>query len=359
MVGQPIAQKLMAKFDIRLVTGVSVTLSSAAVLAMAFYNNIVGWYISAVIDGMGLCVTCYLLFPICLGNWFKKSYGTVFGIVSCMSGLGGALFNALVGKWIGIYGYQHTYIIIAIISWIFTFPFCVFVLRTKPEDKGVLPYGVESESEINLLNEKDNAQLTKEQKGFTFEEAVRTPYFWMVFIAVLCIHFMGTFQNQIVNFATSVGFPIQQAAIVGSCLLFGSVVGKIGLGWIHDHFGVRAAYITAITSILIALVLFVTGDGKTGAVYVGGACFGIGYAIMAIGTPLLIRKTLGTKDYAKIFSYAIAAGTCVNIFAPLVYSGIYDSTGSYYPGLFICGGVLIVALILVNVVVSKTKHFWD
>ena len=220
-------------------------------------------------QGLGLSFTCYLIFPIVLGNWFKKNYGTVFGIASCMSGLGGTLWTANVGKWIAAFGYQKAYLICAAIAWFVAMPFCIFGLRTRPEEKGLLPYGAET-----LSDSTTPAQEPAETKGLTMKEAVRTPYFWMMLLSVLCIHFMGTFQNQITNFAASVGFPIEQASIVASCLLFGAVVGKIGLGWIHDHFGIRATWCTAIVGILAALALFLFGGSTPMVVFVGGFIFG-------------------------------------------------------------------------------------
>ena len=353
MFGQPLAQLCMKKFDIRVCASVAVTCSAGAVALMSTYKSITGWYFSAVLNGLGLSFTCYLLFPIVLGNWFKKNYGTVFGVASCMSGLGGTLWTANVGKWIAAFGYQKAYLICAAIAWFVAIPFCIFGLRTRPEEKGLLPYGAETLQENPAV-----AVQEPEAKGFTMKEAMRTPYFWMMLVSVLCIHFMGTFQNQITNFAASVGFPIEQASIVASCLLFGAVVGKIGLGWIHDHFGIRAAWCTAIIGILAALALFLFGGSTPMVVFVGGFIFGCGYALMGIGSPLLIRATLGTKDYATIFSYVIALGTFVNAFAPLVYSGIYDKTGSYFGGLYICAGALVVSLIVANILISKTRKLW-
>lgn len=352
MIGQPIAQMCMKKFDIRICASVAVTLSCGAVALMSTYTSITGWYFSAVLNALGLSFICYLLFPIVLGNWFKKSYGTVFGIASCMSGLGGTLWTANVGKWISAFGYQKAYLICAAIGWCFAMPFCIFGLRTKPADKGLLPYGADEKESVATVQEE-------EAKGFTMKEAMKTPFFWMMLISVLCIHFMGTFQNQITNFAVSMGFPIENASVVASCLLFGAVLGKIGLGWIHDHFGIRITWCTAIICLLIALALFLFGGGTSTIVFIGGFIFGCGYALMGIGSPLLIRATLGHKDYGAIFSYVIALGTFVNAFAPLVYSGIYDRTGSYFGGLYICGGALIVSLIVANVLISKTKKLWS
>ncbi len=352
MFGQPLAQVCMKKFDIRICASAAVTFSAGAVALMSTYSSITGWYFSAILNGLGLSFTCYLLFPIVLGNWFKKNYGTVFGIASCMSGLGGTLWTANVGKWIGAYGYQKAYLICAAIAWLAAMPFCVFGLRTHPEEKGLRPYGADEVTSDARLKAEPEA------KGFTMKEAMKTPFFWMMLISVLCIHFMGTFQNQITNFAASVGFPIEQASVVASCLLFGAVVGKIGLGWIHDHFGIRATWCAAIISILAGLALLLFGGGTAIIVFIGGFIFGCGYALMGVGSPLLIRATLGTKDYAKIFSYVIALGTFVNAFAPLVYSGIYDKTGSYFGGLYICAGALIVSLVIANILISKTAKLW-
>ena len=79
------------------------------------------------------------------------------------------LFNALAGQLITTVGWRQTYRVLGIIAFCILVPVCWLVVRTRPSDLGLLPYG----------QEKENGNAASfDDRGMTVQEVVHTGRFW-------------------------------------------------------------------------------------------------------------------------------------------------------------------------------------
>jgi MFS family permease len=344
---QPFAAKLLQIMDVRIVATAAVLLNGISMFAMAFYTEIWHWYISAVINGLGLAVICYIIIPAILSNWFVVRLGTVIGLSSAFSGLGGMILSPIGGQIIASMGYQTSYMILGAFGAVLCLPFTLFVLRTKPSDKNLLPYGAgrteETKKEI--------------QWGFLFKEALRSPIFYIMLIGGFTPFVAGNFLTQVVNLAVANGFSIENAAMVGTCLNLGILVGKFGLGWIRDQWGVIATYIVGTVLIIAAFLLLANSGINPMITYIGGFVFGMCASMMSVAPPLLARATIGNKDYAPLFAVVMSCGTLVGVFMNPIYGAIFDATGSYVAVTWFVIAAAVIASIcaIISVRMSKKK----
>lgn len=58
-------------------------------------------------------------------------------------GVGGTIFSPVITWLLGAYGWRSTYRIMALIILVLALPAALFILRKRPEDMGLLPYGSE------------------------------------------------------------------------------------------------------------------------------------------------------------------------------------------------------------------------
>lgn len=150
------------------------------------------------------------------------------GIVLAFGNVGGAVFGTVVGKMIASMGWQTSMQICALIALVIGLVFSIFGLRYKPNgEKGECAYG-----------EEDGAvaasQASAEVKGFTFAQSLKTPWFWMIAVAVIVCFFGSNFQTQAAKFATTAySFSIEQAGLLSTILMIGAIAGKILLGMIN------------------------------------------------------------------------------------------------------------------------------
>ena len=94
----------------------------------------------------GNCLVLRLHDPgaIILGNWFKKKTGMAVGISAAFSGLVGMIGSSFLGMAIPAFGWRVSYVAVGIVSTALVLPISLFILRYKPEEMGLLPYGAEN-----------------------------------------------------------------------------------------------------------------------------------------------------------------------------------------------------------------------
>lgn len=351
---QPIARKLFAKFDTRIVISLAVILAAGGFGAISFYTSYVGWIISGFIIGFGFSFITYLMGPILINNWFKKNAGTVLGVVLAFSNLGGAVFGTVAGSMIASMGWQPAMRICALIALVIGLPFAIFGLRYKPNpDKGEIAYG---EGEVT----GDTQAAQKELKGFTFGQAVKTPWFWMVAIAVVVCFFGCNFQTQAANFATTAyEFDIAKAGVLSTVLMIGAIVGKMLLGFINDKAGCTVCYSVGCGAMIVGIIVLVAGTSVGDVMgFAGAGLFGFGFATMSIAPPFLIKKILGEKYFAQIYGYVASIGTLTSMFSSNIYASIYTSTGAYTGGMIAASIALAIGILVVIIAVAATRKLW-
>lgn len=93
--------------------------------------------------GLGLAPLLYLAVPSLINAWCVKRVGFFVGLCMAFTGIGGVIFNpvgsALIAS--GPEGWRTGYLVFGVIILVVTLPFTLFVVRSKPADKGLEPYG--------------------------------------------------------------------------------------------------------------------------------------------------------------------------------------------------------------------------
>ncbi len=348
---QPVAGILFNKIDIRLLIGISVLLSNGGMMLMSQFHHIWGWYICAVINGIGLAFICYLLIPIVLNNWFKTNLSLSIGLATACSGIGGAIFSPLCGQWIAAYGFRNTYLIVGGIGLVISMICALFLLRTKPEDKGLRPLGAEKV-------EKEGAPAI-DTRGMTLKEMVKTPQFVLVYVIVIGIYFAGSFMQDVTNMAVSKGFDIEHASVVSTAMMLGIVFGKIVLGILNDHIGTKTTLVVGALFGIVSFAFLVQGGSSPVFVYVGGFLFGACCAAMSVNPAFAIKRAFGNKEYAKIYSYAATAGVLTSAVGHPIYAAVYDLTGSYNGVMVACIIALVIVIVLTYLSIDQCRRKWD
>ena len=350
---QPIARKLFAKFDTRIVISGAVILAVGGFAAISFYTSYAGWLVSGIIIGFGFSFITYLMGPILINNWFKKKAGTILGVVLACSNLGGAVFGTVAGKMIASMGWKSGMLTCAAIAAVIGLPFAIFGLRYKPDPKkGECAYGDEG------LQEETSEKTGL--RGYTFGEAIKTPWFWIVAVAVIVCFFGSNFQTQAAKFATTAyEFDIAKAGMLSTVLMVGAIVGKILLGMINDKFGCGVCYTVGCGAMIAGILVLVAGTGIGSFMgFTGAGLFGFGFATMSIAPPFIIKKMLGEKYFAQIYGYVASIGTLTSMFSSNIYAGIYTSSGSYTGGMIAASIALAVGIVIVLIGLNATKKLW-
>lgn len=355
----PIAQRIMLKVNnIRLILILCLILTCSSTGVMGAYNKVGWWWFSGVTDGLAQSFLTFLLIPYLINNWFKKKVGLVTGICCSMTGLGGALFSPVIGWFITEFGWRLAYPMAAGIALLLSLPFAIFVIRDRPSDMGLKPYGADELSEAVDMSIKGIPNETK-LTGVPYKEAIKSPVYIMSLIFVFCVSMNGNFQNQITAYAYTQGFPVALGSFVASASLAGSVGGNLLVGAIADRFGVRVAVPIGLGfGVVGSLVLLFLAGTAPAMVFAGAVLFGISYSQLQLAPQLLAREIWGQRDYNKIYSMTIPALSLASAIANPIYGAIFDATGTYTNGFIMAICCLIIAIIMCFAAVGVARKRW-
>ncbi|WDH99185.1 MFS transporter [Paenibacillus urinalis] len=346
----PFAGKILNKFDIRYVLTLAGLVNAVAFGLMGTYNSVFPFYFSGIALGIGSTFLIYGSIPLIMNNWFKAKVGTTLGIAMAFMGIGGAVFAQITALFIESIGWRMTYVVLGMIVAILILPFSIFVIRSKPEELNMKPYGADG---AKKTDSEPAVQKTAET-GVTKSAAMRSPAFYLVMLFTGLFGLASTVSFHVPNFVQSVGFTAAMAAVGVTCVTIGQTGGKFLLGAINDRFGIKAALFVGIGSGMIGVIALLISDSfGIGILYAGALLFGIGFSGSTLLPPVVIREVFGGRDYASIYTTIMSASTLGVAFGTTLFSYLYDITSSYYIVF-----IIVIAIFIVSISSSLFSLAW-
>jgi MFS family permease len=341
MLTLPLAGNHLSRLDSRKVLSGATLLSGLGLIGMSFGNSMVWFYVCGAILGVGMAPLIYLSVPTLINAWCKKNVGFFVGLCMAFTGIGGVVFNpvgtALIQS--GPEGWRTAYLVFGIIVLAGTLPFTLFVVRSKPEDKGLLPYGAD---EVEATEQKAPAA---EVTGVPASAAMKMPAFFA--LAAFCglITLNQTIYQFLASYATSFADSLPEIAaasgVVASAAMAGQAIGKVVLGVINDR-SVRLGIIFGLGCGVAGVLLMWFFPSPLMMLLAGAFLFGVVYAMTTVQTPLLVRSVFGSADYTNIYSRISMVGSLMSAVAAVFWSFVIDSPLSF-PGMFV-GGLICMGL---------------
>lgn len=299
----PLAGKLMERGSARRLLAGNSALMGLTFLGMALSTSVWQIYLAGCVMGVTVAFLLYLSFPTLINRWFVSKVGLLMGVCSAASGIGGMLFNPIAASVITGYGWRWAYagfglIILAVVT-----PLLALLLRDRPSDKGLLPYGAgRTDSEAAA-----GRQVTE---GVSYERAMKTPVMWALVVFAFLMMACSTLNLFIPNYVTDMGFTLEQASLAAASVMAGVTVGKLALGHINDRSCLAGSMVTTVAG-AAGLVMLIGGSAGIWMAVAGGFLFGWAYAGVTVQTAMLTRTVFGNLSYARIYSVismALAAG---------------------------------------------------
>ncbi|MBE6469120.1 MAG: MFS transporter [Coriobacteriaceae bacterium] len=145
MASLPVAARLMTKMDIRVILGAGTALCGLGLASFSLFDAVWQFYIVGTLMGLGIAPLLYLAVPTLINAWCVKRMGFFVGLCMAFTGIGGVVFNPVGSMLIasGPEGWRTAYLVYGLIILMVALPVVVFVVRGRPEDKGLLPYGAD------------------------------------------------------------------------------------------------------------------------------------------------------------------------------------------------------------------------
>jgi len=334
----------------------------ACPLICSFSTQLWQFYVAGFLGGFGIAACFTVASPVLINNWFApKHRGKMLGIAAAFTGISTVIWAPLFTSLVQTYGYQTTYLINAIVQAVLILPTTLFLIKRKPADKGLLPFGAsEADEGTDTITQMTVA-------GVPGKKALATPAFWIMFFGVAITAIGGGFGTQITPIATELlknSPDAANAAMIGaaaiSAMAVGNLLSKLAMGFLVDRFNVGIIFALFQVLWLIAFLIWAFCGANTGLIVAGGFFLGVMNAPSRVGWPAVVRTVFGNGDFAKIWSRTAIASSIMGGTSGAVIGWIYDFTGSYMGVIY--GGMVVVVLagILALLVTSfKGKLQWE
>ncbi len=350
LVWLPFCGRLFDKVDARILFGVSGCLIVIGCLLFNVWTEVWQIYISGALFGLA-GPAIFLVGPsVLINNWFApKQAGKFLGIASAFTGVGTFVWSPVFAGLVKAEGYKFGFTVEAVIAAVLILIPAFFFFRTRPEDVGLQPWGIEKEA---AEGEKPKAV------GVSGKFALGTIAFWAILIGAGLISLGGGYKSLMPTAVQSVGGP--ELAMLGATMIstaaVGNILGKITLGTLADKIGIKNAMVgfAVVSAIGFALMVAFMGNNMVPMI-IAGFCIGTGDAMMSVGLPLVTRACYGDRRYGEIYSYMNMPIALLGGLGATFVALVASLTGGFQAA-YGCGIVfeaIIAACMIVAVVTAK------
>lgn len=300
LVGGAIAGKVYSKLSMRKIMPIYALVMCAGIFGWSQSVELWQLYTFSILVGLGASGVSLVPCGIIINNWFHEKKGLATGIAFTGSVAGGLVFVQATRfvldtySALGATGWKEAYLMQGICAAVIAIPVTVLIIRSKPQEKGLLPYGVRAEEE---------AVVSEIGAGIKLGKFIKTSSFWLLALSGFIIGFANIgMQNNIQVYLEQMGYLEVQATMAFSIGLFVQIFGKLILGWFYDKRGVAFSQIYCLICFIgCATLLIFAQDGNIVTAYAFGAVFGLVASMSTVTPPYLTAKIVGVRDYATIF----------------------------------------------------------
>ena len=340
----PFAAALMERFGLRRVVAAGLLLISAgaglSVLATAAWQLVLTW---GVLIGLGTG-SMALVFAATIANaWFVKRRGLVMGILTAGGAAGQLVFLPLVAYLAETISWVVASLVITAAALV-AIPLAVWLLRDRPADLGLAPYG--GDRVIPTVPATGNAAaLAVGALG----RAVRTKAFWALAGAfAICgattngligIHFIPSAHDHGMATTTAAGLLM----VVG---VF-DIVGTVASGWLTDRIDPRVLLLAyyAFRGVGLLLLPWLLAETVHPSMVLFIVVYGLDWVATVPPTAALCRRIFGSEG-TIVFGWVFTSHQLGAASAALAAGVVRDTFGSYTYAWFGGAALCLIAALL-------------
>ena len=270
-----------------------------------------------------------------VSNWFREKRGLAMGIAASGIGFGGLILAPAVSRLILNLGWQNTYLIMGLLTWVVILPSVIPIMKTRPQEIGLLPDGKESLGETETsrsLLQQSNADSGKNPNLNSSPTAisVRVKELWLIGFIFSLVSFgiIGVIIHE-VPFIIDMGISLSTAATILGVTAGIGIVGKLSFGYFADRLSPKWVMLVCIALQAGGVVILMQSKNLE-MVWAFVIVFAFASGGMNTLRPLVIGEFFGIDAFGRTFGltefmrrFGAAAG-------PFVAGYIFDITGSYH-----------------------------
>ncbi|PKB63909.1 MAG: hypothetical protein BZY80_04915 [SAR202 cluster bacterium Io17-Chloro-G2] len=259
-----------------------------------------------------------------VNQWFVRRKALAMSTLMTSFAGGGAIVVPLLGLGISSLGWRDTLLLTGIFIFLLTIPVSL-VLRSKPEDIGLLPDGDPAALEGGGPTRPERRSGTVE---FTVRQAIRTPTFWfMLFGVVARVSATNAIIIHIFPMLEDEGLTARAASIYVSGMFFLAIPLRFIMGVAGDRIPARLLLFTGMNTGALGLLALLIMDG-TWTVVVFILALAIVEGVSSVNW-IMLGDYFGRGRFASLMGL-ISVFHNVGLFISPIFSGwVKDQRGDY------------------------------
>jgi MFS family permease len=309
-------------------------------------------YISAAFVGAFSCGAVAMPVSIIIANWFKKGRGTAMSIALAGSGIGGTVITPILNHMINTYGVSMAFFVFGGAMLLIEVPIAFFVMKPRPEDMGLKPYGADEE---DAPSEKKKASKPAVEIDVTLDELKKQPFFYVYLLGILAMCICGYGSLTQLSASLTDAYDSNFSAVIISFFLLILTPAKISLGWMYDKLGSKfgTVYVMSVYAAAFLMLAFITNSRPL--MYVMAICYSIGVSSGTVSPSVVTAATFGSKDYGAIYGFVNFFAMAAMVVGGPSIAAVYDMTGSYRVAWIACAILSVVSIVFLSYADTRCK----
>ncbi|MDH4268466.1 MAG: MFS transporter, partial [Deltaproteobacteria bacterium] len=185
-------------------------------------------------------------------RWFGvKRRGTVLGVLSISYAIGYGMMGLVLPPLVDRYDWRTCWLILSGLAFALV-PLNGLLLRTKPQDMNLKPWGSESDPVPEGFPQK-------QKKGISYRDLLKLRSLWLAAISYFFIGFTAYIINIfIVTYGTlELKYPFAQAAKLASGIAFSGIIGALFIPLLSDSLGRKKCLLLIHASLTASIILII------------------------------------------------------------------------------------------------------
>ncbi len=350
----PIAGYLVDRVGVRRLLLVGVLLVGGGNVFISQIQALWHFYIAVSLIGVGMGSAGLPVCAVAVAHWFAKRRGRALGIVSAGAGATGIMV-VLTPLLIALFDGRTGVMVLGIVQLAICIPLALTV-RHRPEEIGLLPDGeplalaeASADPPPEAAEKRRGGSEMGQSEGVALGQALRTRSFWLL-VPALVLTWVGSLAvivHLIPYLDESGGFTEEGAALIAMGIPFGSLVGRLGFGWLADYLNKRWLLTAAWILQGLGIFIFAAVHSPWQAV-IFLVVFTPGYGGAITMLPALLAEYFGLRALGSIQGLLWGSGTLGGFLGPILAGAVYDMVDSYRPAFLVMALAALTAVVLVQ-----------
>jgi len=325
---------MVDRFGPRQLMMLGILLAGSALVGLGGISSLGMFYVFYVFNALGYVCAGPLPNQVLLSRCFERSRGKAMGIAYLGIGLGGAVSPWISHLLVQRFGWQAALKLLGVLIVVLAFPLALSV-RDVPAQRSISP-------------------TTTSHSGV--RAAFKRTALYLLIAASMCsiAAVSGTQQNLKLFLSLDQHYSQEAATRILSLVLTFSMVGRLLMGWLADHFSVK--YVMLLIYTLVASAIpFLFLAPATVPMYAFAILFGIGLGGDYMIIPLMTAEIFGLQILGTLLGVILTADGVAEAVSPWVVGDLRDISGSYTAGFSLLVAIALLGAGIAMMLPKKAK----